>query len=584
MKTMPPKPLDKTQRLVSGGLLLVLIALVGLIALTANVPPVSRDALTHHLALPKLFLQHGLLKEMPAIPFSYYPMNLDLLYYAALAWGNDIIPKYIHFLFGLLTAGMIYRYLSVRVKRTLALLGALIFLSTPIVIRLSAEVYVDLGLSFFSMATMCALLRWPASQRSLRHLVLAGIWCGLALGTKYNALLLLAVFSMLMPFVATRIRPGSDHLDADVARRRAPTGRQTTAGRRLDASPFRALAGVIVFVAVALAVYAPWMIRNTVLTGNPVYPMFERVFNSGHAGRQGDWSQTASMVQDTSNTLLVRRLVFKESPGDIALIPLRIFFEGRDDDPRRFDGRLNPVLPFFILAALVTWRADQRALGVERWAWFAFAGLFTLMTFFLAPIRIRYLLPVLPALAILSVCGIFNLQNMIRTVRHPIARRCGEVLLVFLVVVMLGFNADYAVKRFQKVDPWAYLSGRLSRDAYISRHRPEYALIQHVNTQLAPDAHILALFMGERRYYFDREVTFSEGLIAKLVAEANNRNDIQSQLKKRGLTHLAVRWGLLQQWVPNNLSAPEIERFNQFLKLGTRLLYQSNGYVLLMIV
>ena len=90
------------------GLLAILIVTV---VILSWVPPVSRDALTHHLAVPKLYLQHGGIYEIPAIVFSYYPMNLDLLYMIPLYWGNDIAPKFIHFLFALLTAGLLYGYL-----------------------------------------------------------------------------------------------------------------------------------------------------------------------------------------------------------------------------------------------------------------------------------------------------------------------------------------------------------------------------------------------------------------------------------------------------------------------------------------
>ena len=37
----------------------LLIILVAAILILCWVPPVSRDALTHHLALPKLYLAHG---------------------------------------------------------------------------------------------------------------------------------------------------------------------------------------------------------------------------------------------------------------------------------------------------------------------------------------------------------------------------------------------------------------------------------------------------------------------------------------------------------------------------------------------
>ena len=88
---------------------------VSIVALMASVPPVDRDALTHHLYIPKLYIEHGGMFEIPHVNFSYYPMNLDLLYLIPLYFNNDIIPKYIHFAFALLTAGLIFHYLSRRI-------------------------------------------------------------------------------------------------------------------------------------------------------------------------------------------------------------------------------------------------------------------------------------------------------------------------------------------------------------------------------------------------------------------------------------------------------------------------------------
>ena len=75
---MKQKPAISQVALVS--LLLLLVGFFISTFLLASVPPVDRDALTHHLFVPKLWLQHGGIYEIPEIPFSYYPMNLDLLY------------------------------------------------------------------------------------------------------------------------------------------------------------------------------------------------------------------------------------------------------------------------------------------------------------------------------------------------------------------------------------------------------------------------------------------------------------------------------------------------------------------------
>jgi hypothetical protein len=128
---------------------------VACILVLSAVPPVDRDALTHHLAVPKLYLKYGGLVEIPWAPFSYFPMNLDLIYLIPLYFGNDIIPKYIHFAFALLTGCLIFGYLKQRTEKSLyGLFGALLFLSLPVVVKLSITVYVDLGLIFFSTASL----------------------------------------------------------------------------------------------------------------------------------------------------------------------------------------------------------------------------------------------------------------------------------------------------------------------------------------------------------------------------------------------------------------------------------------------
>lgn len=148
----------------------ITIVLVVSIVLLASVPPVSRDALTHHLVVPKLYLQQGKMVELPAIPFSYYPMNLDLLYILPLYFGNDIVPKFIHFLFALMTAGLLFGFLKKRLGTLYALFGCLMFLSTPVIVKLSITVYVDLGLVFFSTAALIYLIKWSEAGFSIRYL------------------------------------------------------------------------------------------------------------------------------------------------------------------------------------------------------------------------------------------------------------------------------------------------------------------------------------------------------------------------------------------------------------------------------
>ena len=158
----------------------------------------------HHLTVPKLYIEHGGIHEIPDMVFSYYPMNLDLLYMVPLYFGNDIIPKFIHFAFALLTAFFIFRYLQKRAGENYGILGTVLFLSVPIIIKLSTTVYVDLGLIFFSFASILYVIEWIESDFRWKYLIISAIFCGLGLGTKYNGLIIVFLLTLFIPLFFSR--------------------------------------------------------------------------------------------------------------------------------------------------------------------------------------------------------------------------------------------------------------------------------------------------------------------------------------------------------------------------------------------
>ncbi|MBW2084698.1 MAG: phospholipid carrier-dependent glycosyltransferase, partial [Deltaproteobacteria bacterium] len=158
------RPGPALTRITRAALLILVLAVILWAGLLDLLPPVQRDALIHHLAVPRLWLKLGGMKEIPWASFSYYPMNIDLLYLIPLALDADWGAKIIHHGFGLLTALLIYLFLRQRLSANWALLGSLLFLSTPIVLRSSASAYVDLGLVFFITTAWMALVQWSINQ------------------------------------------------------------------------------------------------------------------------------------------------------------------------------------------------------------------------------------------------------------------------------------------------------------------------------------------------------------------------------------------------------------------------------------
>jgi 4-amino-4-deoxy-L-arabinose transferase-like glycosyltransferase len=539
---------------------LFLVILVIATVILAWVPPVSRDALTHHLAVPKLYIEHGGMVEIPYIPFSYYPMNLDLLYILPLHFGNDILPKLIHYAFALLTAGLIHGYLKKRLDTLYAWAGVFIFLTVPVILKLSITVYVDLGLVFFITAALVYLFKWMEDGLQFRHLAISAVFCGLGLGTKYNGLVALFILVLFIAYAFI-------HTDKGVNNKRKQV---------------KAVGYAAAYFIIAALVFSPWMVRNVLWKGNPIYPLYNSVFNSSpvKTTSPADAELDAQIKERTGGWthLAVRRILYNESWIQLALIPFRMFFVGQDNDPKYFDGKLNPFLLLLpIFAFFYTHHSTSQTVRLEMRMLLLFSILFMLISFLRTSIRIRYITPIIPALTILSVLGLHNLMRYFNDRKLRPTRQIGTASLTVVVLLMLGMNTAYIVNQFGLVKPFDYISGRVDREAYILRHRPEYAVFDYANRHLPQDARIMGLYMGNRRYYCDRKLIFAENNLAKEVIRAQSAEHIGRLFKRRGYTHLMLNFKLFKQWT-NGLTDREKKILVEFLNKDLKLIYRKDGY------
>ncbi len=526
------------------------------IIILGSVPPTSRDALIHHLQIPKLYLQHGGIYEIPDLTFSYYPMNLDLLYMGALHFHNDILPKYIHMLFGLGTAILIYHYLHKRLSTTYALLGALFFLSIPIIVKLSITIYVDLGLIFFSTAALLSLLYWIENKKQRKYLILAAICCGLAMGTKYNGLLILFLLTLFIPILVTR----SNNIARQPSR--------------------QALQASILFFFIAVLVASPWFIRNSLWTGNPVYPLYDSFFNPPPIADDIAASTDNSNVRGVFAT---RHVLYGENIVQLLLLPVRIFFEGKDDVPRYFDGRLNPfllLLPFFAFLRPPT---TNRQIQLEKITLVSFCILYFLFAFNTGVLRIRYLAPIVPFLVILSIFGLHNIINFAGKCSRDYSKNAGYVLSSLIITAMLLYNSKYLVEQFGYVQPLEYIRGNLSRDAYITRYRSEYPVIQYANEQPQSNSKTLCLFLGNRGYYMNFPHIFDvptkqNSFMTQLIAASTDITTIQNSLHQKKFHQILIRNDLMTSWIDNLGENQGIAI--SFFQNSLELMYSMNEYSL----
>jgi hypothetical protein len=519
------------------GIFLVMVAEICL----GLLPPTARDELTHHLAVPKLYATAGRIFEITFDYPSFYPMLLEMLFTPWVTWGWDFVPKLIHGLFGFLIGLLLYCHLARRLSPVYGLLGFFLFISTPAILRLGNWAYVDLGLVFYATGSLLCILKWVESREigksQPRWFVLAGLLAGFAAATKPNGLLLLLLLFFALAWGLGRVK----------------TGIGTT---------FVQLA---LFVFLAILPLAPWLAKNFVWTGNPFFPFFSAFFDGIRGGGGGGGSEPALGI------FAKRHLFYGESAWEIAALPLRLFFSGRDDSPQYFDGVLNPMLILFIPWAFNgKWIEEKKIL-------IGFAALQLFFGLFMVDLRVRYILPLVPPLVILLVYGVHNIYLRIARPSYLFAA------IVFLVAI----NGIYLWDYVQSVSALSFLTGRENRDEYLTRVMPDYRVMQYANQNLPSAARIYLLFMGRRAYYCERDY-FHDGsdsapLLLAVIGAAKNSEEIEIGLRKKRLTHLMVRKDLLIRFLENNLTADNAKKWDGFVRVHLRSLYQDERYAVFQI-
>jgi hypothetical protein len=477
-------------------------------------------------------------------------MNIDMLYLIPLYFHNDIVPNFIHMGFGIGTSLLIFRYLNTKFSRLEGLLGILIFFSTPIVLRMSTVAYVDLGLVFFTTASILSYLHWRnEGYKENKWLFLSSVTMGLGLGTKYNALIAWMFLSLAIIFFYAR-----------------DTGKQWPAIR----------SGAIFFL-ISLLIFSPWLIKNLILTGNPLFPLLKGFFNTSadSIAHEGNIYSVVSGGADMG-MFKYRAMQYGENFWETLLIPVRFFFQGQDYSDRYFDGVLNPVLIIMVPFAFM-----NKSFQKDKIFFVIFSIFFIFTAFFLDELRIRYILPFIPLLSILAVMGIMNIFTWSAGKTRPLRYLYAGAILLSLFILGAK-NVIYLNNYFQSLQPVRFICNMETRDEYLNRHTKSYDAIRYINRHTPKNARIRLFFLAGRGYYLDRiyedDPSFGMDVIQGLVANSKDDKTFQRYINSLGWTHLLVRMDLYLKYLQDNYTKEATNRLFQKMSKATEIIYNANGY------
>jgi hypothetical protein len=467
-------------------------------------------------------------------------------------------PKFIHLAFGFGTGWLIFFYLKKKFDRNWAFLGMVIFITTPIVVWLSTSAYIDLGMTFFTTASVLSFVKWRDSEyRQFKWLLISSFCMGIAIGSKYNALIagLILILILMLSY-------------AKDSQRQIAT-----------------LNYGIYFFMITAIVASPWYLKNYFQTGNPFYPLFNSFFQSLlHQPVQEIIRHEAGEKIGQLSFFKMREVMYGETFWETLSIPIRMFFQGEDNSYRYFQGVLNPILivfsPFILL---------DRKYKRDKFLFVFFSVLFIFMAYFLTEKQVRYILPVLPFLTILAVMGIKDLTDKLNAETFLSSLRSREnikaifrIVLFASVSILLASNFFYLRDRIHIIKPFPYVFGKETRKAFLKRHLLHYDAVEYINTHLPDDAIIFSMFLGRRGYYLDRayknEPSFGRSALKHMVDSSVSEEKFTEYIRSMNVTHILMRTDLFDRFLRDNFSKEDIIRFLNLFNKYWKKIYENNGY------
>lgn len=478
----------------------------------ALVPPATQDDLMYHLALPARYVAQHSVGFQPDSSYSLFPQTMEMLYTVGLLFGSDrlaMLFAYAIALLGPLAAALFAkRYLAPNADglwRSLPLLTAALFLSTPLILFILRAANTDPAQATFDVLTAyavyLALYNKPQSAIcNLQFAILAGIFAGLSLGVKYNgfAIALTAGLGLLAMLLHRRARLGMT------------------------------LRALLAYGLPALLIGGVWLLRNFVAAGNPLWPLATNLLGGAYSSLDYPPAYLLGSTPPLSLDSLCTAFSFMWTAMTRAPIGI---------DNQQQVVSLGPLLlPLLLLLPLAKWKPALAWLAYLAAAyWLLWAALFSRTS-------ARYLTSFFLLAALLGAYALVSLITRLRLLGW---------LGGGLVALLLAYLVSDATSRLNAYLPVTFALDRATETQYLANYMEDYRLIQQI-AALPVTATIYVWDSQPRGYYLPRPYIY-----ARLVPLYSDFGSLdlaswRSRLRDLGITHVLYH--------PRNPLAPGLAR------------------------
>jgi hypothetical protein len=481
---------QKTSRF--GKTIIVLIAVILICQyIVALAPPLQFDTLTYHLAIPKAYLQIGRIVYLPDNMFWGMPELVEMLYALSMLLGGTEAAPILGWWIALIALAGLVGTAETIFGRDAALVAAASLMCAYAFTHSISSGYVEWTAILFGLAMSICLSKWIV-QKDRSTLAWAGIFAGMAIGTKYTAgVALLAGFAVILLFQ----KPYS----------------------------FKdSFTNLFIFGGMAIAATLPWLVKNAIATGNPFYPL---IFVSGamDATRLAQY-QAKTLVQDWSRVLLlpIQATILGVDGGEgysasigpllLGLSPLAFFAKHEKTEEQHIAIKTNAVI---LLTAFVIWAVASQ--------------------FSEKLIQTRLYFVIFPAWAFLCAAGYLTISK----IKTP-GLRFGNIAAAFIVMA-LGFNTFATLTNFLASGAALAALTPEAHKAYLERNLGAYEVAMQEINQLPTHSQVLMLW--ETRGFACLPKCDSDEVIDRWPSDwtiYKNSQAILKAWKQAGYTHLLI--------------------------------------------
>jgi len=461
----------------------------GLALLRALLPATAWDAHTYHLAGPRLYLLYHRIVADPDNFYLNWPSQMEMLFLWGLLLKGEVLAQLWHWSLWAFSLGLVFilgrRAGGVR----MGWWGVVLWAAVPSAVEWAAWAYNDLAVVAFVLLAVWAVQRWQVERRRC-WLLLAGLGWGLATATKYTASLVAVLWVALIIWL------------------------DITQGR------WRSLwADLGVLVGSAVLAFAPWAVKNTLVTGNPIYP-----FLFGGAG----WNAVREAWMNWSGWPYSTRW------WDYLLLPWHITVSGVAGSAS-FDATIGPLLLVLVPLALLMSRRPRLVdevlvLGAVQVAVF---GVLVWQNVYL--LQMRLILSFFPLWALVAGYVLTRLREW------DVPAFSISWIISWAVALVLALTLGTQTLEVITERPLGVLTGIEAREDYLLRRLGAYQeLVEWVNERPAEERVLLLL---EPRGYGclpQCRADLSLDRLAQLRSRYGNAETVRRALMAEGYCYVAL--------------------------------------------